>query len=322
MFRSLLIFGLASSLMAVCQAPAGVTVNGGYVAPAMPGPPVLTPPNAALPGDGPATGAPPDMNVNDSRSGGAGSVFEPSGGTLIGSALPETPAPTVVTGTSNTATNGEKGTTKVFETGMGSFSSGTSDQPQQSLGDIARRYKAERASKHPREFDNSSIRHASYGTTDTNSADLPQSDQASATYGSSGTASVPQGVMNAGDYASVQAALARSQAAANVNATDNTLASEMPDPNRAAYEAQDDSTTQQPVTTYAPQSTGQTNNATQNAGEATTPQVDNQAKSNTAKAKKQLPASASDLPLFAFLGLMVLAVGGIFARTRRREVRF
>jgi LPXTG-motif cell wall-anchored protein len=317
MFRSLLIFGLASSLMAVCQTPSGVTVNGGYVAPAMPGPPVLTPPNAALPGDGPATGAPPDMSVNDARTGGAGSVFEPAGGTLTGSTLPQTPGATGATGANASSDNG---TAKSFGTGMGTFSTAPARQSNMSLADIARKYKAERAAKHPREFDNSSIRHASYGTADTNLADMPQSDQASATYGSTGSASVPQGVLNAGDYASVQAALARSQAAANVNATDNTVASAMPDPNRAAYEAQDSSAVQQ----QAPASTNAQQNATPATNsEATTPQVDNQADANQVPAKKQLPASGSELPLFALLGLVALAVGGIFTvRARRSAVRF
>src|SRR5437588_10180180 len=98
MFRSLLVFLLVSSLMAFCQTPAGVTVNSGYVAPIMPGPPLLAPPNAALPGSGPATGAPPNIDVNNSRTGGSGDVFQPSGGTLIGAELPGTPAPIVATG--------------------------------------------------------------------------------------------------------------------------------------------------------------------------------------------------------------------------------
>jgi hypothetical protein len=259
------------------------------------------------------------MSVNDSRNGGAGSVFEPSGGTLIGSSLPETPAPIVAPGTSNAADTGENGTAKVFETGMGNFSNSPASRSQESLADIARQYKAKRASQSPREYDNSSVRHASYGTADANAANLPQSDQASATYGSTGTAAVPQGVLNAGDYASVQAALARSQAAANVNATDNTLASAMPDPNRAAYEAQDNTAqSQPPANANQPQSTMPSTN-----NEATTPQVGDQATANQAPAKKQLPASASELPLFAFLGLFALAIGGVlFARTRPTAARF
>jgi hypothetical protein len=319
MFRSLLIFGLASSLMAVCQTPSGVTVNGGYVAPAMPGPPLLTPPNAALPGSGPATGAPPAIGVNDARYGGAGSVFEPSSGTLTGSALPATPAPTVVTGASNT-TASENGVSQPFATGMGEFAGLPTNQPETSLADIARKYKAERAAKHPRQFDNNSVRHANYGTADSNSANLPQSDQtpdqASATYGSTGNTSVPEGVKSSSDYAAVQAALARSQAAENVNATDNTVATAMPDPNRSAYEAQDSSA-------QSANANPQQGTTASNTNQATTPQVDTQANADNAPAKnKQLPASASDLPLFAFLGLVALAAGGLFTRrTRRSPVR-
>src|SRR3954451_22179877 len=93
MFRSLVVFVLASSLMVLCQTPAGVTVNGGYVAPVMPGPPLLAPPNAALPGSGPATGAPPAIGVNDSRYGGSGNVYYPSAGTLMGTESGTTPGP-------------------------------------------------------------------------------------------------------------------------------------------------------------------------------------------------------------------------------------
>src|SRR6184192_1052439 len=111
MFRSLLVFLLVSSLMAFCQAPAGVNVNSGYVAPIMPGPPLLAPPNAALPGSGAATGAPPNIDVNNPRTGGSGDVFQPSGGTLIGAELPGTPAPTVATGAQpgNNATGATNG---------------------------------------------------------------------------------------------------------------------------------------------------------------------------------------------------------------------
>lgn len=308
MFRSLLVFGLASSLLAVCQVPAGTTVNGGYVAPAMPGPPLLTPPNAALPGSGPATGAPPAVGVNDSRYGGAGDVYAPSSGTLIGSELPATPSTVVATGADNAAASSANPSGKAVNVGMGDFEEQPANQPETSLADIARKYKAERAAKHPSEFDNNNIPHASYGTPDTNAAALPQSDQASATYGSSGTASAPEGVFDQGDYAAVQGALARTQAASHTTASNDTVASAMPDPNQP-YAAQDNSA-QQPA-----------NANQQNANDATTPQVDNQANNNVA-AKKQLPASASSLPLIAFLGLIALAVGGMFTyRLRRVEVR-
>jgi hypothetical protein len=315
MFRSLLIFGLASSLLAICQVPAGVTVNGGYVAPAMPGPPILTPPNAALPGSGPATGAPPAVGVNDSRYGGAGSVFEPSGGTLIGSELSAAPSTVVATGASNAPANGA--TAKTLSVGMGEFVDHPANQPEKSLGDIAREYKTKRANAHPRQFDNNNVPHASYGTPDTNVAALPQGDQANATYGSNGNASVPEGVLNRSDYAAVQAALARSQAASNTTASNDKVASAMPDPNQP-YAAQDNNSAQQPQPSAAPQNT-----APQNTNDATTPQVDNQANNRTtAPAKKQLPASASSLPTIALLGLFALMVGGVFTyRLRRAEVR-
>ncbi len=310
MFRKILFCVLSSSLMAFCQAPAGTTVNGGYIAPAMPGPPVLAPPNAALPGSGPATGAPPAVGVNDARYGGAGSVYEPSSGSLIGSQLPAGPSTVVATGAENAAPSANAAT-KTINVGLGDFAEPSSGQPETSLADIARKYKADRAAKHPREFDNNNIPHASYGTPDTNAAALPQNDQASATYGSTGTASAPEGVLNAGDYAAVQADLARSQAASNATASSDKVASAMPDPNQP-YAAQDSSAVQQPA-----------NANQQNTNDATTPQVDTDTQANSkVPAKQQLPASASSLPLIGFLGLIALAVGGVCTyRLRPVEVR-
>src|SRR5438270_13810903 len=102
--KSLVIIGLLTSLMAFGQTPTGTTNNSNSIAPiAMPGPPLLTPPNAALPGSGPATGAPPSMDVNNAATGGSGSVYQPSAGTLIGSESPSTPAPVGATGANATA---------------------------------------------------------------------------------------------------------------------------------------------------------------------------------------------------------------------------
>src|SRR6185437_16230386 len=122
--------------LAVCQVPAGTTVTGGYIAPAMPGPPVLAPPNAALPGSGPATGAPPAVGVNDARYGGAGSVYEPSSGSLTGSQLPAGPSTVVATGADNVAPSANA-TTNTVSVGMGNFVEQPTDQPETSLADIA-----------------------------------------------------------------------------------------------------------------------------------------------------------------------------------------
>src|SRR6266850_2965753 len=111
MFRSLLLFGLMSSLMAAGQAAGGQTggaggvttpqgvavepgsygnglvVNSGYVTTGIPvqgplNPPLLSPPNIALPGSGPATGAPPSVDVNNATSGGTGDVVFPGAGAV------------------------------------------------------------------------------------------------------------------------------------------------------------------------------------------------------------------------------------------------
>jgi cobalamin biosynthesis Mg chelatase CobN len=201
---------------------------------------------------------------------------------------------------------------------MGAFEEPSSNQPEMSLADIARKYKAQRASAHPRQFDNSSIRHASYGTADTNAASLPQGDQAGTTYGSTGNASAPAGVMNSGDYAAVQAALARSQAANNINSSNNTVATAMPDPNRST----NDGNEQQAV----PANTSRQGSTAQSTNDATTPQVNKTATTSNPPAskssKKQLPASGSPLPLIGMLGLIALAAGGVFTyRARSSEYR-
>lgn len=323
MFRSLFVFLLASSLLAFCQTPAGTTVNGGYIAPAMPGAPILTPPNVALPGSGPATGEPPAIGVNDARTGGSGSVYQPSAGTLIGGGeLNGTVAPyssaTTVSTTGATSPNATTNANQPLNVGLGTFVEAPASTNEVSLGDIARRYKTQRANAHPRQFDNSSVRHGSYGTAETNSAALPQSDQPGATYGSTGTASTPEGVLNPADYAAVQAALARSQATQNTNASNNTVASAMADPNRSLtpYDAQsaEQSSGQQAV----PPS--QQSNVTNQSTEPAVPQASDQARTKNVQTKNQLPASASPLPLIAVLGLIALAVGGIFSyRLRRNE---
>lgn len=307
MYRSLavktvVIVGLTLPFAAFGQTTSSAPNGGVYVAPiAIPGPPVLTPPNASLPGSGPATGAPPSMDVNNAANGGTGSVYQPSPGSLIGSELPGTPAPTVVTGTAAPAS--ATGASSTLNVGMGSFLESSPTTSELSLGDIARRYKSQRAAAHPRQYDNSNIRHADYGTAEANSAALPQSDQPVATYGST-SAPAPQGVLDQHDYAAVQAALARSQSQVNANASDDKVAAAIPDPNRvpAASEVQSAGTDTQT--------------------QATEPQVQPQARAerDPARAAKQLPASASPLPLLLVLGLIAIAVGGLFYRMRRSEV--
>jgi hypothetical protein len=297
-------------------------VNGGYATSTPTGAPLLAPPNAALPGSGPATGLPPAVGVNDSRYGGGGSVYQPSAGTLTGTAVGNeattatAPGVTVSLPTGAGSNNASGAAApRNFNPGMGEFSEASANASEVSLGDIVRKYKAQRAAAHPRQFDNNSLRHASYGTTDTNSASLPQSDQASAaTYGSSGAASVPEGVINPADYAAVQAAVARSQAATNTSGTQNAGNNSLPDPNRSASisEPQSQEVAQQQSATQVPQ-----NDATQNTQDATVPQVENRGAANTSA--KQLPASASQLPLLGILGLFALVAGGLFTNRLRRN---
>src|SRR5260370_12468651 len=148
MFRSLLLFGLMSSLIAAGQAAGGQTgtvggrttaqpavvapvmpgtygngliVNSGYVTTGVPvqgpvNPPLLSPPNIALPGSGPATGAPPSVDVNNPRLGGTGDVVFPGVGAVspaLNGAPPEEPGPA--------STRGDVARDGVLNTGMGKF---------------------------------------------------------------------------------------------------------------------------------------------------------------------------------------------------------
>jgi len=192
---------------------------------------------------------------------------------------------------------------------MGTFAEGTNNVSDTSLADIARQYKAQRGNAHPRAFDNNNVRHADYGTADTNAAALPQSDQP-IVYGST-SAPAANGVLDQRDYAAVQAALARGQSQLNANASTETVATAMPDPNRspAPYESQSN----------ANSSAVNSQQDTQ----ATEPQVKPQAgaETNDSRATKQLPASASSLPLLFVFGLIACAVGGFMYRLRRSEIK-
>jgi hypothetical protein len=302
--KSLVIIGLIAPLAAFSQTPAGTTSNSNTIAPiAMPGPPVLTPPIASLPGSGPATGAPPSMDVNNAARGGSGSVYQPSPGSLTGNELPGTPGLVVASGTTPTAgTTGNGASSATVNVGLGNFVEGTSNDSDTSLADIARRYKDQHANSHVRQFDNNSVRHADYGTAETNAAALPQSDQP-AVYGST-SAPAPNGVLDQHDYAAVQALLARNQSQANANASNDAANNAMPDPNRSASQAAVPAVNETSVKAESDQ--------------GTEPQVETQA-DNNARTAKRLPQSASPLPLILVFGLMALAVGGFTYRLRRNE---
>src|ERR1043166_5856531 len=127
MFRSLVFLGLASSLLAFGQTPTGAINNSGTVTSSATTAPLLAPPNAALPGSGPATGEPPAVGVNDPRYGGSGSVYQPSAGTLMGGATSgDLAVPAATMGSLPiTSSTGETSSAKAaFNPGINDFSAG------------------------------------------------------------------------------------------------------------------------------------------------------------------------------------------------------
>ncbi|MCU1308203.1 MAG: hypothetical protein JWN45_2898, partial [Acidobacteriaceae bacterium] len=246
MFRSLLLFGLMSSLIAAGQtaggqaggtggmttappvvvAPAwqgygnGLIVNSGYVTTGVPiqgpvNPPLLSPPNIALPGSGPATGAPPSVDVNNPTRGGTGDVVFPGVGAVspaLNGAPPEEPGPG--------GTQGDLTHNGVLNTGMGKFvgnpEAGVATAAQTSsasLGDVARVYKARRSSDHPKEFDNTRIQVLDSNTAPNNRNVAPQSASNEAPAANE-PAQNQQAPLDQRDLAVVERELARSRAQA------------------------------------------------------------------------------------------------------------
>jgi hypothetical protein len=338
MFRSLLLFGLMSSLIAAGQtaggqtggtggmttappvvvAPAwqgygnGLVGNSGYVTTGVPiqgpvNPPLLSPPNIALPGSGPATGAPPSMDVNNPTMGGTGDVVFPGVGAVspaLNGAPPEEPGPA--------GTRGDVARNGILNTGMGKFVGNAevviatvTQQPSASLGDVARLYKARRASDHPKDFDNAKLE-GRYDSTPQNSAAPQSSNEAP---GSNAQAQNQQAPLDRRDLAIVEGELARSRAeAANSNAAGNQNASSSE--NVTIAQANEPPASNQAGNQASSQSGNAPANTAATAPQA--PQSNANAQANTQK-KQQLPASASPLPLLALMGLLAAGAGAVYA---------
>jgi hypothetical protein len=287
----------------------GLVVNSGYVTTApfagQISAPILAPPNIALPGSGPATGAPVAIGVNDPRTGGTGSVFQPG----VGQVTLGGPGAITSIATESAAT-GNPTSGLVLNTGLGKFIGSSSAQAsgttsQIALGDIAREYKARRANDHPREFDNVRIEALSSSTARNNANLVPQ---ATSTEPAANANPTQTAVLDRRDLAIVEAELARSRAASANEPTavqppaekENTTIAQATQPQQSqAQQGESATTPQAPLASNA-----------QRPASA-------QAKAGAQK-KQQLPASASNLPLIGFAGLLATGIGMAFAFRLRR----
>lgn len=336
MFRFLLLFGVMSSLIAAGQAvgsqtgaarrmttaqqPAvvapvgpvtygnGLYVNSGYVT-TVPvqgpvNPPLLSPPNIALPGSGPATGAPPSVDVNNAREGGTGDVVFPGVGDVspaLNGAPPEEPGPA--------GTRGDLARSGVLNTGLGKFVgnpevvvAAVTQKPSASLADVARMYKARRAVDHPKEFDNAKLEGRYESTPQNNVA--PQSASNEAPAAANEPAQNQQAALDQRDLAIVEGELARSRAQAANNAAGNQGAQSSE--NVTIAQANQPQASNQ----AARQGSNQPANAAATAPQA--PQSNANAQAKTQK-KQQLPASASPLPMLGLMGLLAAGAGAVYA---------
>jgi hypothetical protein len=338
MFRSLLLFGLMSSLIAAGQAAGGQTggaggmtsaqpvvvapvtpgsygnglvVNSGYVTTGVPvqgpvNPPLLSPPNIALPGSGPATGAPPSVDVNNPRMGGTGDVVFPGVGAVspaLNGAPPEEPGPA--------GTKGDLARNGILNTGMGKFAGNTeattataAQTSPASLGDVARLFKARRGSDHPKEFDNTRIQALDSNTARNNASVAPQSASNEAPAANE-AAQNQQAALDQRDLAVVEGELARSRAQAAAN---NAAA------NQSASSSENVTIAQANEPQASNQASQQAGNQAANAA-STTPQAP-QSNANVqanAQKKQQLPASASPLPMLGLMGVLAAGIGAVYA---------
>jgi hypothetical protein len=175
MGRTLGMLLFAVSLTAVAQ----VTVQGGYATQTPTTTPILAPPNAALSGSGTPTGAPLDINANNARLNATGAIYTPdtqvnAGSTGVSGAAPSSAA----------ATNSQAATPPRAFGVMTRFipdqsrPSAISASQIPSLGEIAARYRGNKAAAGDRRLDNTDV--LALNNTATfrgQTVELPQSDQ-------------------------------------------------------------------------------------------------------------------------------------------------
>lgn len=238
-----------------------------------PGPPQIVPSNVALPGSGPPVGAPlTNSNTNDARTGGVVQAYNPA-------AVYERPASSSssesITGSESLPAAGVAAGIP-FNMGLQSFSgsasSGQTSAPP--LGDIARQYRKENHLS-ARMFTNDSISQMSPGQPLPQGKETAQEGPRDIQQEMAKAAAIPP--MSAG---SVQASNANSSAQPNmIDQTKRTPSSE----------------------------------ANQTAAANPAPaENEQQAQNEESGNSRNLPASGSELPLLALLGIAIAGGGGLY----------
>lgn len=242
-----------------------------------PGPPQIVPSNVALPGSGPPVGAPlTNSNTNDARTGGVVQAYNPA--TVYGSAAPSNSSGSI-TGSESLPAEGVAGGIP-FNMGLQSFagSAATGQASAPSLGDLARQYRKENHLS-ARIFTNDSIAQMGPGQP------------------------VPQGKETAqAGPRNVQQEMAKAAA--------------IPPMSTGGMQANNASPSSQSNTIDQTKRTPSTE-ANQTAAANPTP-ADNgqQAENEESGNRSSLPASGSELPLLALLGIAI-GGGGALYRFRR-----
>jgi hypothetical protein len=347
MGRVLGCFVLTLALLGIASAQASNGTTNGPTAASTMQPAVLgvpAPPNVALPGSGTPTGTPPNLDVNNSLTNSGGSIYQPgvsgyvvggqpvSGEQYLVSTPTSTPQNPLATNnssatTSSTAPSGTAPSVPNFSASryIGSMnsadlkvtaqSSPKAAAPGKSLAEIAEQF-------HPRQpgqkhvYVNGDIYALSNKLTPMGGAQnsaMPQSDQQASEQGSANSSRVqtkPEDVLDPNDLAAVERALARSTQNQNGGQTTEAANQQNPPSNPATNELAENSAPQQP--------TGQ---ADQSQAKPQSDQAADQNADQTAQQpqKQQLPASGSELPLMAILGVGALCAGLFAARKFSRS---
>jgi hypothetical protein len=242
-----------------------------------PGPPQIVPSNVALPGSGPPVGAPlTNSNTNDARTGGVVQAYNPA--TVYGSAAPSNSSGSI-TGPESLPAEGVAAGIP-FNMGLQSFagSAATGQASAPTLGDIARQYRNENHLS-ARMFTNDSITQMGPGQPVPQGKETAQAGPQNVQQEMAKAAAIPP--MSTG---SMQANNASSSPQSN--AIDQTKRTPSADANQTA------------AANPTPADNGQ--------------QAENEESGN----RSSLPASGSELPLLALLGIAI-GGGGALYRFRR-----
>ncbi len=279
--------------------------------------PLISTPDIALPGSGPAMGAPISAAAaNDSRSSSGPSVYNPNGmrvsepaatnlatipsASTPAAAVPATPASTAPASVTTMAT---PATTEPFENGIQHFESGmpNTSNPTQSLAQIARAYRAQHRQA-AKTFNNDSI--AQLNARGVRTGNL--GPETSTVVASSQPAAQPAQPANAGTL------MAQNQPPALPQSDQYQSAPSATSPAASSSTAwqQRHKTAEQNTPTAA-------QSANESPQQASTPQSAPAANpSNTKKQSAALPQTGSPLPLLLLLGGLGV-VGGVVYWLRR-----